>query len=256
MVERSSETTQVKQPVITRPRRRRARTGELRAPSAWLVLWWAVFLFLIGAGLIGANALIFYSGWARPGQVLPVALRSPLLANYGVDSIGALLPQVEMRIIQDALADRARMGNDQPVDQLSTVAVQLLTPVPSVTSDVVNPPVREPTATQDQGIMPTATLSHTPARTHTQLPSATATASATVTYLPTAAPTGAGDPPITPPTKTPPPAHPDPTSVQPPKPTVQPTAVTQVVPTERRPTVSPDPTDAPYPSPGEPYPPP
>lgn len=249
--------------------------------------WRLVISLLVAGSLLGVWFFAFVHNWLASAEDLPVALHSPLSADYSADAI-AMIPAARINLLGDALSDQVREGNNAPAEQLATMIDQMRTPVFTATpfpGQTVTPRGL-PTQANTQGLptqtqaapsqtMPAPTASAT-VLTPSATPSATLGYPATVTpdfFYPTTlvpstatlqpfAPTRTSVPTATP-TKTPRPtnppvfASPTPTRVPPTQTPQPPTATLPPAPptnTPVPPTNTPAPTNTPVTP--DPYPPP
>jgi hypothetical protein len=204
------------------------------------IYWGAVFLLLLAASLLGLYAYLFSPDWFQTAGLMPVALHSPLRADYSADLRGMRPISLNLELISDAARDQAAQEDD-PLPELIAL---LQTPVPTLTSFLAATPTGQTaapgTATSTQPWTPTSTRSVTPTLTFTVTPSPTKTL-----RLPTATLTFTRTQKAIPPTatKVPPtaiPVTPTPTRPPLPTPTISP-------PTGYPPPETPEPTGYPFP---------
>jgi hypothetical protein len=167
--------------------------------SIWMYLWWlaAVIFVLIALALFAF--FVFSTDWVQTSQELPVAMQSPLQANYRVDMNILSHPPLTMKIIADTLYDRykpeAGRSASDPSKQLATVVANLLTIVPTVTAVPTEPGqststlevLATLTATfTETAVVTLATVTHTVEVSQTLTPEPSITATATfITPSPT-----------------------------------------------------------------------
>jgi hypothetical protein len=200
--------------------------------------WGAVFLLLLAASLMGLYAYLFSPNWFQTAGLMPVALHSPLRADYSADLRGMRPISLNLGLISDAARDQAAQEND-PLPELIAL---LQTPVPTMTSFLAATPVGQPTVSATATPAKEETLPWTPTSTKwvTLTLTFTVTPSSTNTPRPPTAtlkPTETREvrPPTSTPTKVPPTATPvTPTSTNPP-------------PTGYPPPETPEPTGYPFP---------
>lgn len=146
---------------------------------------WLFVICALGIGLIALLLFLTGSIFAGLNAVQPVALHSPLRANYGMDKLSFVVPALDFGVVEEALRDQATStaGVEATV---TAIAGSLETAVPTITPRFTgaNPtaaasPTNKPAATA----LPPAT--RTPVPTGTQAPSPTFTLTAVDTFTPT-----------------------------------------------------------------------
>lgn len=209
--------------------------------------WGSVFLLLLTASLLGLYAFLFSPDWLQTAGLMPIALHSPLRADYSADLRGMRPISLSLGLIGDAARDQAAQEND-PLPELIAL---LQTPVPTSASLTAAPATAQPAAlatitpTVREDTPPPAsspTLSWTPTLTFSVTPSITNTPPrATATRNPTSTKEVLTPTPL--PTKVPPSTTPvTPTSTRTPLPTP-----TNPPPTGYPPPDTPEPTGYPFP---------
>ena len=198
------------------------------------IYWGAVFLLLLAASLLGLYAYLFSPNWFQTAGLMPVALHSPLRADYSADLRGMRPISLNLGLISDAARDQAAQEND-PLPELIAL---LQTPVPTVTSFLAETPTRQPAVT----------ATATPAKEETLPWTPTSTRSVTLTFTASPSRTNTRRPPTVTPTFTPTERALIPTLTKAP-----PTAIpviptsTNLPPTGYPPPETPEPTGYPYP---------
>jgi hypothetical protein len=159
-------------------------------------LWLASLsvICVLGIGLVGF--MIFLAGnlFSRLNAVQPVALLSPLHANYSADKLSFVVPALDFNVVQEAIQAHAT-GTVSVKEQVSTIVGEMKTPVPTITptfrlspTPSKSPTLRQPSPTtgaSQPSLVPSETLAATLADspTATLLPSNTLTL--TLTFTPT-----------------------------------------------------------------------
>ena len=220
------------------------RSAYLVSPSRSRRMYWgSIFLLLLAASLLGLYAYLFSPNWLRTAGLMPVALHSPLRADYSADLRGMRPISFSLGLIGDAARDQAVQENDP----LPGLIALLQTPVPIADSFIVPTMTAQPaipaTTAPTQEEPPPPASSPTPPWTPTS--TFTATSSMTNTLRPPTAtlyPTDTREvlPPTSMPTRLPPTAAP--TSTRTPLPTP-----TNLPPTGYPPPQTPLPTGYPFP---------
>ncbi len=109
-----------------------SRSPGIEKLNAIPPFWRLVVSLLVAVGMLGVWLFAFVHNWLVSGEDLPVALHSPLSADYSPDAV-FVIPAARLNLLRDALSDEVRAGNDSPADQLATVVEQMRTPVFTVT---------------------------------------------------------------------------------------------------------------------------
>ena len=223
------------------------RSAYLPGPSrSRRVYWGSVFLLLLTASLLGLYAYLFSPNWFQTAGLMPVALHSPLRADYSADLRGMRPISLSLGLIGDAARDQGAQEND-PLPELIAL---LQTPVPTSPSFVAATATRQPavSATATPASASSATPAWTPTSTRTFTLTFTATSSVTNTPRP---PTATQNPTSTKEALTPTPL---PTKATPTSAPVTPTAtrtplptLTNLPPTGYPPPDTPVPTGYPFP---------
>lgn len=131
--------------------------------------WRLVFSLIVAGALLGVWLFAFVHNVLVSGEALPVALHSPLGADYSADAV-ARIPAARINLLRDAISDQVREGNQAPAEQLATIVDEMRTPVFTITPypGMTTTPGRQPTAVRG-----TATPS-APEQTAPVVPSQTA----------------------------------------------------------------------------------
>ncbi len=206
--------------------------------------WGSVFLLLLIASLLSLGAYLFSPTWFVTAGAMPVALHSPLRADYSADLTALRPAALGLALVGEAARDLAARAAD-PLPELS---ILLQTPVPTATpfGPGLSPTDRPlPTGTA----APTAqepTVPFTPTWTATRF-----TPTFTPTPTPSATASRTPDGTSTRPTRTAVIASPTPTLTPPPPTATSPAAPTRT-PTSAPATPTPQPTSYPPPATGYP----
>lgn len=148
--------------------------------------WRLVFSLIVAGTLLGVWLFAFVQNVLVSGEALPVALHSPLGADYSADAV-AIIPAARVNLLRDAISDQVREGNQAPAEQLATIVDEMRTPVFTITPypGMTTTPGRQPTVVRG-----TATPS-APEQTAPVVPSQTAAAVPTITGTATVLPPSA-----------------------------------------------------------------
>lgn len=163
--------------------------------------WRLVFSLIVAGTLLGVWLFAFVHNVLVSGEALPVALHSPLGADYSADAV-AIIPAARINLLRDAISDQVREGNQAPAEQLATLVDEMRTPVFTITPypGMTTTPGRQPTAVrgtdtpsapeQTAPVVPshTAAVSTITGTATTIAPSATPTVTATLRYAITVTP--------------------------------------------------------------------
>lgn len=110
----------------------RRRIPLLERLAAIPPFWRLVCSLMVAVMLLGAWLLAFVDTILVAGEGLPIALHSPLDADYSADAV-AYIPAARINLLSDAIADQANDGTNSPEEQVATMVDQLRTPVFTVT---------------------------------------------------------------------------------------------------------------------------
>ena len=107
--------------------------GPIVEKLASIPPFWRLVLSLFMAGaLLGVWLFAFVHNVLVSGEALPVALHSPLGADYSADAV-AIIPAARINLLRDAISDQVREGNQAPAEQLATIVDAMRTPVFTIT---------------------------------------------------------------------------------------------------------------------------
>lgn len=166
----------------------RSRSPVVEKLASIPPFWRLVFSLIVAGSLLGVWLFAFVHNVLGSGEALPVALHSPLGADYSADAV-AIIPAARINLLSDAISDQVREGNQAPAQQLATIVDEMRTPVFTVTP---YPGMTTTPGTQPTAVRATATPS-APEQTAPVVPSQTAavpTITGTATVLaPSATPT-------------------------------------------------------------------
>ena len=148
-------------------------TRKLRINRRNQIYWVLIFLMIVTSGLVCLALFLFSPNWVKAQHSLPVALHSPLRADYSADLRGMTMGALQIGLVSEAEKDHSSR------DSMPTLVVILKTPVMTITP-LATRLLSTPLATMASTIPPKAT---------NPLPTSTRSSSSAGTPTPTSSPT-------------------------------------------------------------------